>query len=796
LIISLCSLGLIAGVALSRLGLPVLPFIILALALGVFWFIFRKKTRLLLGLSLGFLALSGGLWLANSQITINSDPSRLDYYNDSGKLELQGIITENPDKRDRTSLILLEASGIATSSGWQEVSGNVLLTLPSYPEYSYGDQIRISGYLKTPENFDGFDYKSYLENQQIYSVMVYPETTLLSEDNGNPVMTAIFSFRQSLSESLSRAMPEPEASLAKGILLGERSGIPEDIQTEFSISGTTHLLAISGANLSILSGILLAALGWILGKRGYIYIYLTLILIWGYSLLSGFDPPVVRAVIMASIFLSAELLGRQKNAMPALCLAAAVMVAFSPSILWSVSFQLSFMSMLGLILVYPMLKELNIRLLDRLGLAEGIFRATLGLVLDGLAVSLAAIAGIWPVLLYYFENISLIGPVATLLAMPAMPFIIVLSFLTALLGLVFPAGAIFMGYLTWLPCRYMLVVVSMTASVPGVLMSGLRPGAMLMGIYYFLLGILYWLYKHMLKMPPSRPNTNPASTLNLRWLLAGIAVPVLFFSFNLSPSTDQKLHVYFLNVGQGDAILIQYQNQDILIDGGPSPQTLCSELDKHLPFFDRSIEMVILTHPDSDHLNGLLEVLERYRVKEVILPQTRSQDSLYQSYQNLIAEKAIPARIAETGMQITMANGAVLEVISPFGGLSSKAADTDNNHSTVLNLSCGQINYLFCADIETTVEYQLITQRLLADTTVLKVSHHGSKYSSSAWFLDVTSPEFGLISVGADNRYGHPHPETLSRLISVMAENCIYRTDIWGSLDFATDGQSLYILQS
>ncbi|PKH45753.1 DNA internalization-related competence protein ComEC/Rec2, partial [Dehalococcoides mccartyi] len=121
---------------------------------------------------------------------------------------------------------------------------------------------------------------------------------------------------------------------------------------------------------------------------------------------------------------------------------------------------------------------------------------------------------------------------------------------------------------------------------------------------------------------------------------------------------------------------------------------------------------------------------------------------------------------------------------------------TDNNHSTVLNLSCGQINYLFCADIETTVEYQLITQRLLADTTVLKVSHHGSKYSSSAWFLDVTSPEFGLISVGADNRYGHPHPETLSRLISVMAENCIYRTDIWGSLDFATDGQSLYILQS
>ncbi|KSV16291.1 competence protein ComEC [Dehalococcoides mccartyi] len=794
MIISLISLGLIGGVALSRLGLPVLPFIVLAAVLGGFWFIFRKRYHLLLGLSLGVLAISGGILLAGSQLNTNSDPSQLSYYNDSGKLELKGIITQNPDNRDRTSLIVLNVSSIATPDGWQGVSGNILLTLPSYPEYHYGEEIQINGYLKTPENFEGFDYKAYLANQQIYSVMVYPEITLLSEGNGNPLMAAIFSLRQNLSESLSRAIPEPESSLAKGILLGERSGIPEDIQTEFSISGTTHLLAISGANLSILSGILLTALGWVLGKRGYIYIYLTLILIWGYSLLSGFDPPVVRAVIMASIFLAAELLGRQKNALPALCLAAAVMVAFTPSILWSVSFQLSFMSMLGLILVYPMLKELNLRLLERFGLSEGTLRTALGMLLDGLGVSLAAIAGIWPVLLYYFENISLIGPVATLLAMPAMPFIIVLSFLTALVGLVFPAGAVFMGYLTWLPCRYMLTVVSLTASLPGVLLAGIRPGAILMGIYYFLLGVLYRAYKHFLKIP-ARSHANPSSAIKLRWVLAGIAVPVLVFSFGLNPSADQKMHVYFLDVGQGDAILIQYQNQDILIDGGPSPQALCNELDKHLPFFDRNIEMVILTHPDSDHLSGLLEVLERYSVTEVLLPQTQSQDALYQNYQNMIEEKAIPARTAQTGMQITLANGAVLEVISPFEGLTSKEADRDNNQSTVLTLSYGQINYLFCADIETATEYQLITRRLLENTTVLKVAHHGSKYSSGTEFLNVTLPVFGLISAGADNRYGHPHPETLSRLSLVMAENHIYRTDIWGSLDFATDGQSLYIFQ-
>ncbi|MET0039834.1 MAG: ComEC/Rec2 family competence protein, partial [Dehalococcoides mccartyi] len=157
MIISLISLGLIGGVALSRLDLPVLPFIMLAAVLGGFWLIFRKRYRLLLGLSLGVLALSGGILLSDSQINTNSDPSQLSYYNDSGKLELKGVITENPDNRDRTSLIVLNVSSIATTYGWQGVSGNILLTLPSYPEYNYGEEIQINGYLKTPENFEGFD---------------------------------------------------------------------------------------------------------------------------------------------------------------------------------------------------------------------------------------------------------------------------------------------------------------------------------------------------------------------------------------------------------------------------------------------------------------------------------------------------------------------------------------------------------------------------------------------------------------------------------------------------------------
>ncbi|MDD4876490.1 MAG: ComEC/Rec2 family competence protein, partial [Dehalococcoidales bacterium] len=166
----------------------------------------------------------------------------------------------------------------------------------------------------------------------------------------------IYSLRNLLSQSLAKILPEPQASLAQGIVLGIRDNIPSSVNTDFSRSGTSHLLAISGFHLAIITGILLTIGIWLFGKRHYLYIWLALGIIWLYALLSGMHPPVVRGAIMASLFLTAEFLGRQRSTITLLAFAAAVMIGISPRIIWDVSFQMSFTAMLGLIFIFPHLQ--------------------------------------------------------------------------------------------------------------------------------------------------------------------------------------------------------------------------------------------------------------------------------------------------------------------------------------------------------------------------------------------------------------------------------------------------------
>jgi competence protein ComEC len=211
----------------------------------------------------------------------------------------------------------------------------------------------MSGIPRTPVNRTEFDYKEYLEEKGIRTAISYPKIKLVERDQGNPILTAIYTLRRNMSQSLSKALPEPQNSLAQGILLGLRSSIPQQLKNAFSSTGTTHILAISGHNLSIFIGICLAIGIWIFGRKHRIYIWLALGITWAYTLLSGMSPPVIRSALMISLFLAAELLGRQRHSMNALLFAAAVMTAFNPHVLRDVSFQLSFMAMSGLIVLSP-----------------------------------------------------------------------------------------------------------------------------------------------------------------------------------------------------------------------------------------------------------------------------------------------------------------------------------------------------------------------------------------------------------------------------------------------------------
>ena len=276
--------------------------------------------------------------------------------------------------------------------------------------------------------------------------------------------------------------------------------------------------------------------------------------------------------------------------------------------------------------------------------------------------------------------------------------------------------------------------------------------------------------------------------------LAGI-IPVAVY---VSSLPDARLHVYFLDVGQGDAVLVQQGRTQVLIDGGPSPEALTRELGSIMPFWDRHIELVISTHPHEDHLAGLVEVLRRYGVGQIVeSPAAAAANgaeyslALYAEWRLLIKERVVPVIQAQAYQQLRL-DETVIDILSPTPiPLSGTGSDIDNN-AVALRISRGTVSFLLTADMSFEGEYELRMERLAGACTVLKAGHHGSRSSTTTDFLNVVKPGIVVISVGQNN-YGHPHPDVLARLEEMVGADNIYRTDQQCTLEFVTDGERLWL---
>jgi competence protein ComEC len=795
----------VAGVFLgSKVSLP-----LLALFLGLTPFALipflpgSRKTLIVAELCLLAL-LGGGLRFPSSLPSL--DEHSLCFYNDNRTVEIQGMVAEEPDIRDRLCLLTFTASEVTVNGKREEVSGTALIQAPRYPAYRYGDVLKITGKLETPEPFDNFDYKSYLERQGIYSVIYYPKVELLGQGEGFKPLQWIYSLRERLSVSLARALPEPQGSLAQGILLGLRGNIPDSLNQAFSRTGTAHILAISGLNISIIMVMFLSLGILVFGRQCSTYIWLALVATWLYVLLAGMNPPVIRAAIMGSLFLIAEYLGRQGSAIIALAFAAAVMVGIQPQLLWSVSFQLSFLAMAGLIFFYPYFQTWGRKGVTLLFKNREKIVPTASIITDGFAATLAAIVAVGPLIAYNFGVVSLVGVPATFFSLPALPFIIVTSALVAFVGLFAMLAAQILGWLAWLFLSYFLSVVQSFDALP---FSSFQVATIstwhIWGYFAILAGVIALLNRRNQLADFSSKLTSgikkaaqgipkPRLGFSMKWLVLPLLVAaILVWSVALT-MPDDKLHVSFLDVGQGDAILIQTPNgQDILIDGGPDPQKINLELSKKLPFWDRTIDLVVSTQPQADHITGLVEVLQRYKVKQVLEPGVSYNSSIYQEWCNLVEEKHIKRDKAQAGQEIDLGNGTKLEVLNPPDSLWEGTSDDVDNNGVVLRLSWGQVSFLFTADIREEAEFELISQRANLKSTVLKVSHHGSETSTTSQFLAAVDPEVAVISVGKDNPFGHPSPEVLERLIGRLSEGNVYRTDEDGTIELTTDGEKLWV---
>jgi competence protein ComEC len=274
------------------------------------------------------------------------------------------------------------------------------------------------------------------------------------------------------------------------------------------------------------------------------------------------------------------------------------------------------------------------------------------------------------------------------------------------------------------------------------------------------------------------------------WILAILAG---LFCFNVLAwlavydLSREQLEVIFFDIGQGDATLIKTsQGQQILIDGGPGSLIL-DKIGKEMPFWDKTIDLIILTHPHYDHLSGLVHVLERYQVENILWTGIVMETAVFKEWQKLIREEQAKIYLAELGQRI-IAGSIILEVLHPFENLAGQKVKEQDNSSIVVKLTFKNNSFLFTGDAFKSVEEELISREINLNSNVLQVGHHGSKTSSADEFIREVLPETAVISAGLNNSYGHPHQETLDTLEKYDIN--ILRTDLDGDITIFSDGEN------
>ena len=366
-------------------------------------------------------------------------------YHTQSSIQVEGLVLDDAGPVGAAMRFRVRVERVLSEGGWVEVEGTALVTAGRSaeaaghrdpPHIRYGDRLRLEGPLTVPPELEEFDYPAYLARQGIGSVMSFPSVTIVDEGQGERLRSALFGVRRSLHASLGKSTPEPEASLGQALLLGMRDTIPDAVLDDFRATGTSHLLAISGLHVGILMALALPVSARVFGRRRSLYLIVPLVAVWLYAVLAGLSPSVVRASIMGTVYLAALALGRPRSILPALGLAAAVMVAVSPNILWSVSFQLSFTALAGIAtLADPVSRKLEgiFGVSDAEGAAS---RLPVRAVAVAVGTSAAAILATMPLTAFYFQQVSLVGLPTTLVTLPMLPFALVFHALTGILGLV------------------------------------------------------------------------------------------------------------------------------------------------------------------------------------------------------------------------------------------------------------------------------------------------------------------------------------------------------------------------
>jgi competence protein ComEC len=417
-----------------------------------------------------------------------------------------------------------------------------------------------------------------------------------------------------------------------------------------------------------------------------------------------------------------------------------------------------------------------------------------------LIISWSAMLATWPLLAFNFREVALPGIIVTVLALPAMPFIMAGTLAAAAVGLVSTTLGQFIGWMVWAPTSYLIELVKIA---PKWTLQTDWAGNWLVAVWYLALGAsllllkpgrLGWLWSRVKDQAGelTRRPMEPAKTLPIITGAVFMTAAAIALWWQVGTGGDGDLHVYFLDVGQGDsALIVTPEGRQVLVDGGPAPDSAIRALSEAMPEGDRSLDLVVVTHLDADHSRGLIDVLDQYEVGAIVAGTESSTASMYAQWQAGVERNKVDVVSVHQGYALDLGSRVVAEVLNPRSGISG--GGSANNDALVLRMTYGSVSFLLTADIEAQTESLLALMGAGIESTVLKVAHHGSKASSTAGFIDAVGPAVALISVGGDNSFGHPNDEVIGRLMRQIGGENIYRTDRHGDVEFVTDGVELWV---
>ncbi|MGC9396450.1 MAG: ComEC/Rec2 family competence protein [Anaerolineae bacterium] len=769
------------GVLLAQAALFPAAWLLLALPVAFLlqtgWGQHRAARRTAFAL-IGLLVGAGRLLSAQPRI----DANHIAFYNDGGRVTLQGVVNREPDCRPTLTNLHLDVRSLVLADGTTvPLHGCVLVKAPVYTAVEYGDLIHATGLLETPPVFEDFSYRDYLARQGVHSLLRRADVNVIDAHHGFFLWEWLYRLKAHTLETLLAIWPEPEGSLLAGILLGVESGISTDLDEAFVATGTSHIVAISGFNLTIIAGVFIKMADRLLKGRGKTL--LPLVGLWLYTILVGASAAVLRAAIMGTVMILARREERATHGPTSLAAAVLVMGMLNPYVLWDVGFQLSLAATLGLILYTEPVTRWFQRLFERLTDEERA-QKIVGLLSEALIVTIAAQITTTGVIIGVFRRLSLVTLLTNLLILPAQQYVMLFGGVALIAGLLLrPLGQI-LSWLSWVFLAYTISVVRWTATFP---LASVELGNITLPLvwgYYGALGAVTWWFSQPVE---KRQRSRLALKKVPQWQIATmITLPILLCAYFYA-APDGRLHVVVLDAGQGDAIFIQTpRGKQVLIDGGANaPQTL-AQLGQQMPFWDRRLDMVILTSPTSGRLPGLIPVLERYTVDFVNVSPETGRGNLYERWDALLAER--PAGSVGTlwaGMAWELdagstGTGVTLQTLWPEPGSA--------NGPLVLRLTYGNTSFLFGSDATAVTEETLVAREgQNLRSSMLLLARHGAKTASTPAFLQAVAPEVVVISAGDDAR--NPDPEVLARVM----DKPVYRTGEAGAIALTSDGRQINV---